>query len=206
MIIALEGIQAAGKSTTTEFLGKRLRAQVVKETTANHPFLTQVYDDSHRDDATVELGFLVVHANAYRLIDRSQLAICDYSPVKDLLFADDMLSGDDLEFFLQVYRYLYRGHQIPDLVLYLDVPPETCMARVAGRRQRDAGRAFEQGLTLQRLARMRRRYQSRLRELGNEVITLPLTGSESREAVADQAANMIESRLAHIVPPRDASS
>jgi thymidylate kinase len=119
-----------------------------------------------------------------------------------LLFAEDMLTDSDLELFLMVYEHLYQGYQLPDLALYLDVPPKVCLARAANRREQDPGRAFEKGLTLERLARMRTRYQSRLPQLGREVVTVDLTGAENQDEVVGQVAQIIEARLrkAHNTP------
>jgi deoxyadenosine/deoxycytidine kinase len=87
--------------------GGRLGAPALRETTGDHPFLREVYDDADRDDLTVELSFLIVHANPFRRIDRSRLAICDFSPAKDMLFAEEMLDASDLDLFRTVYDRVY---------------------------------------------------------------------------------------------------
>src|SRR5687768_11692140 len=153
MVIALEGLPGSGKTTSAGLVAERLGARALTETTGDHPFLQQVYDDSDRDDLTVELTFLIVHANPYRRLDRSGVTVCDFSPAKDLLFSEDMLCGDDLRLFEDVYERLYLGHRLPDVAVYLKADPRLCLDRVRERIGADPSRAFELGMTLERLRR-----------------------------------------------------
>ena len=196
MVIAIEGLPGAGKTTTTALVAEALAAPAVMETTADHPFLQQVYDDSDRDDLTVELTFLVVHANPYRRLDRDSLTVCDFSPAKDELFAEDMLGGTDLELFRQVYSRTYHGHALPEIAVYLRLEPELCLERVARRMREDVGRAFEAGLTLERLQRMQERYEQALERLGQRTFVVDVELDLDRHAVA----GTVVERLRRVVP------
>lgn len=181
MVIAIEGLPGAGKTTSTELLAGRLDADALIETTADHPFLASVYAEEGRHDLQVELAFLVLHFGGYRTASREKVTVCDFSPVKDLLFAWDMLRGVDLEIFERLYDRLYEGHPAPDVVLFLDLPPEACLARVRAR-----GRSFEAGMTLERLHRMYELYLNYLPKLGANVQRVPLLPGPSPEEVADR--------------------
>ncbi len=191
MIAALEGLPGAGKTTTTAHIAERLSIAAVRETTADHPFLSQVYDDQGRDDLTVELAFLIVHANAYRRVNRASATVTDFSPVKDLLFAEDMLAGAELDFFRQSYNVLYHVHPPPDLVIYLRAEPELCLGRIRKRYERDPGRLFEQGLTLERLHRMHHRYEAGADRLGARVVAYDVDSGDQEDDVADGVASII---------------
>jgi deoxyadenosine/deoxycytidine kinase len=195
MVIALEGLPGSGKTTATALVAARLGAAALKETTGDHPFLAQVYEDHYRDDLTVELAFLVVHANPYRLLDRSRLNVCDFSPVKDLLFADDMLSGSDLEFFRDAYRFVYDGHPRPDVVVYLRASPDLCLKRVRQRIEDQPQRAFEAGMTMERLARMRRRYEAALDALADDCLVFEVEEGPSPRETADELAELLRAHL-----------
>ena len=45
------------------------------------------------------------------------VTVTDFSPAKDLLFADDMLAGPELRLFTETYERLYEGFPRPDLVI-----------------------------------------------------------------------------------------
>jgi deoxyadenosine/deoxycytidine kinase len=109
VIVAFEGLPGVGKTTTAQLLAGELGANSVIESTHNHPFLESVYRDGHRHDLEVELAFLLLHANAWRSIDRSATTVTDFTPVKDLLFARDTLADEDLRLFEAIYERLNEG-------------------------------------------------------------------------------------------------
>jgi deoxyguanosine kinase len=194
MIIALEGLPGAGKTTMARLLGDRLEVEVVCETTGDHPFLTQVYEDGMRDDLTVELAFLLVHANPYRRMHRRGTTICDFSPAKDILFAEDMLDPESLSVFRSVYDHVYRDHPLPDLVIYLEADPALCLERVQRRMSTSPERTFEAGMTEERLTRMARRYQAALGDLGAEYLTYDVPAERPPPEMAADLISLMEGR------------
>lgn len=188
MVISLEGLPGAGKTTAAGLVAQRLRADALRETTGNHPFLQQVYQDDDRDDLTVELSFLLVHANPFRRLRRERLTICDFSPAKDLLFAEDMLDPVDLDLFRGIYAHVYAAHPLPDVGVYLRVSPELCLQRVRERMRTDPSRAFEAGLTLDRLERMQDRYEESLDRLAQTVLVINIGAELDPDDAADSIA------------------
>ncbi|MEA2275774.1 MAG: hypothetical protein QOC78_734 [Solirubrobacteraceae bacterium] len=195
MVIALEGLPGVGKTTTAGLLADRLAAKAVLETTADHPFLHQVYDDDDRDDLTVELTFLIVHANPYRRLDRSALTVCDFSPAKDELFAQDMLAGEDLRLFEEVYARTYRAHPLPNVAVYLRADPGLCLERVQERMRREPTRSFEAGMTLERLRRMEERYDDALQRLGQQSLVCHVERHMTADAVVRAVAELLRQRV-----------
>ena len=195
MVIAVEGLPGAGKTTAAGLVADRIGATALRETTADHPFLQQVYDDAHRDDLTLELSFLLVHANPYRLLDRTRTTICDFSPAKDLLFAEDMLGGRDLTLFDEIYAHVYEQHPLPEVVVYLNAEPSLCLARVRHRMTTDPSRSFEAGMTLERLERMRSRYEDGLEQLGESAVVFNVEASTGPEALADAIVGLLQDRV-----------
>lgn len=195
MVIAFEGLPGAGKTTAARRVAGILGAEPLTETTANHPFLNQVYDDSNRDDLTVELAFLIVHANPYRRIRRSEVTVADFSPAKDQLFAEDMLDGVELSFFEEAYKVVYTGHKLPDLVIYPRAEPELCLQRIHKRLEADPRRQFEAGVTLERLERMQRRYEKALARLGDKTLVYDIADGASERTVAEALATMLRSHI-----------
>lgn len=194
MIAALEGLPGAGKTTTTARVAERLNLLAVRETTGDHPFLAQVYEDADRDDLTVELAFLMLHANAYRRLDRTRPTLADFSPVKDLLFAEDLLRGSELGFFRHAYDFLYDRHGPPDLVIYLRVDPELCLARIRRRHKLDQTRLFERGVSLERLQRMQHRYEAGKERLGRCVLVYEVDAGADEDRVVADVASLVQTQ------------
>ncbi|MFI4977486.1 MAG: deoxynucleoside kinase [Solirubrobacterales bacterium] len=204
MIIALEGLPGAGKTSTAELLAQRLEVQAVCETTQNHPFLDSVYRDDERHDLEVELAFLLLHSSAWRAIDRSVVTMTDFSPAKDVLFAEAMLSDPpDKALFDHAYQRLYEGYRPADVVVYLRARPDLCIERVRKRYEEDEHREFEKDMGVERLARMEHFYEHGLPTLGDDVLVLDLdevlepTDSESasKDRVVSAVVELLGSRI-----------
>ena len=185
MLVALEGLPGSGKTTSAYLLARRLTAATVCETTHDHPFLETVYDDTRRYDLQVELAFLLLHNAGYRQIDRNTLTIADFSPVKDLIFADAMLSGRERDLFDALYHELYERYLPPEVVVYLDAAPELCLGRVRKRLEADESRKFEAGMDLDRLRLIQEIYEAKMSDLGNSVVRLSVDDQPAEEIIDD---------------------
>lgn len=201
MIIALEGLPGAGKSTTARALARLLGANLLLEETAGHPFLAQIYANRmDRDDLTIELGFLLVHANPWRQLDPNTTTVTDFSPVKDLLFAEDVMSGADLDLFVSVYTHLFSVRPRPDVVIHLRLDPELCLRRVQTRSQDDPRRSFEQEMSLERLQSIAARYSRSENSLGDIVLRLDVDETATVANVASRAAELVRTHQSRTSP------
>jgi deoxyadenosine/deoxycytidine kinase len=213
MIIAFEGLPGVGKTTTANLVARALAVPAVTESTQRHPFLDTVYRDDARHDLEVELAFLLLHASAWRRLDRSGTVVTDFTPAKDLLFARDMLSGQDLDLFEAAHSRLNAGAGPPDLVIYLRATPEFALERVRGRYERDEQRLFEQSMELGRLRRIERQYETHRKVLGTRVLPLELAEviepgepeQASKDRVARAAGDLIGGRAGSELPDAGSS-
>ncbi|HSH06304.1 MAG TPA: deoxynucleoside kinase [Burkholderiales bacterium] len=143
--IAVEGPIGAGKTSLARRLAARMGAELLLEQPGENPFLARFYQDMARYALPTQLFFLFQRARQLEplaqrdLFDRATVA--DFLIDKDPLFATLTLSGDELALYQRVYDALRPQAPAPDLVIYLQAPAETLIARV---RRRAA--PFERGI------------------------------------------------------------
>jgi deoxyadenosine/deoxycytidine kinase len=182
MIVALEGLPGSGKSTTAELLGQTSRLAYAHERSSDHPFLDAFYSNIERYKFETELCFLLLHYHQYRDLDPALDVVLDYSPVKDLVFADLNLEGDDYELFSQTYARTSGSLPAPEVVIFLQLDIDLVLQRIAAR-----GRPYERGIDPGYLAQLASAYERRLFELGERVERVLVTPEMARDKVAAAA-------------------
>jgi deoxyguanosine kinase len=186
MYIAIEGCIASGKSSTAGLLAESLGYAQVKEQTAQHPFIAQFYADPERFAFETELAFALIHYHQLHQLQGADL-VADFSPTKDIVFAEMNLSGRELEMFMSLYQMLSERTPQPDIAIFLDLPVEECRRRCIAR-----GRSFEAGIKIEYLHRLRARYLDSVERLGTEVKVLEVHPKESQDDVAASVMSLVE--------------
>lgn len=189
MLVAFEGVPGAGKTTTARLAARLAGATTAVEPTKKHPFIADFYADPDRYALETELGFVLLHSHHFRSLDRDRLLFTDYSPAKDVVFARMTLAHrpQQLALFGSVYRELYRTSAPPDVVVFLDVEPKVCLARIMKRK-----RPYESGLKVDYLERVRAFYEDAMTELGGRVVRLPVASGDTRTSVGRRALALID--------------
>jgi deoxyguanosine kinase len=135
--IAIDGPLGIGKTTAVDALAGRLNATTVLEDWSLNPFLKAFYEDKSGTAFQVEVFYLLSRMRQQQeLIQRKLFAdvtLCDYIFEKSRLYAYLNLEDAELVIFEKLYALLAESVPQPDLVVYLDAPPEVLLRRIRAR-------------------------------------------------------------------------
>src|SRR5678815_620559 len=151
--IVVEGPIGAGKTSLARTLALSLGADTLLEAPDENPFLPRFYEDMRRFALPTQLNFLFQRVDQLRGLAQLDMfarhTVADFLLDKDPLFARLNLSDDEFALYDKVYRHLKPQTPTPDLVIYLQAPVDTLLARVRMR-----GVSFEQSIPDEYLARL----------------------------------------------------
>lgn len=134
--IAIEGPIGVGKSTLARTLAKHFRANLVRDTETENPYLKQFYKDPQPVALHTQLHFLLSRLEVLSspsVARPTRPMVSDFLLDKDKLFAELTLSEDELWMYNRLYERMTRNCVRPDLVIYLQAPLEKLIQRIERR-------------------------------------------------------------------------
>jgi dTMP kinase len=168
-LVAVEGIDGAGKSTLASRLGPRLRRPGRRVRLLREPADPEVGRRAVAlgDRAPLEAALLFTfdRAIARRTVERclrnGECVVLDRSYYSTLAYQGSALGPSERRLIEHLQR---RVANRPDVVLWLDLPASDALARLEGRRA--SRTALERRRTLERVRRAYRRLAARSRATG----------------------------------------
>lgn len=179
LYVVIEGIDGAGKTTLAEELASELEGKGRNVKLWNEPLLPETHSLLARakeieDDGSFYGVFHLYKADLFSMIfsvDRyislmplreeleNNIVIADRSWISTLAYQQD----SSITFLDSISEWV----ELPDLVIFLDIPPETAMKRLEkGRTEMDY---FE---NVENLTKTRKKYLQILDELDTDILTL----------------------------------
>jgi deoxyadenosine/deoxycytidine kinase len=151
--IVVEGPIGVGKTSLARRLTQTLGGELLLEKAEENPFLPKFYQNPRQSALPTQLYFMFQRARQLQALRQqdmfSPVRIADYLMDKDRLFAELTLDEEELKLYDQVYATLTLDAPQPDLVVYLQAPPEVLLERVAKR-----GIAYERHIDAAYLTRL----------------------------------------------------
>ncbi|MEM8563543.1 MAG: deoxynucleoside kinase [Pseudomonadota bacterium] len=135
--IAIEGPIGVGKTTLAKRLAASFNYQIVLEEADQNPFLERFYRNRKEAALATQLFFLFQRSQKIHDLRQADIfepvRVADFLIEKDPLFARINLDSDEFQLYQKVYRQLTIDAPKPDLVIYLQAPPDTLLARIDSR-------------------------------------------------------------------------
>jgi deoxyadenosine/deoxycytidine kinase len=156
-LISIEGPIGVGKTSLAQKLSDKLNAELILEQPDSNPFLKSFYSERKNSALPTQLFFLFQRAQQLESLNNfdmfSSLRISDFMVQKDKIFAELTLTDDEIGLYNKIHDSLQIKPPKPDLVIYLQAPPNVLLTRIANR-----GVEYEKNISLDYLDKLCKLY------------------------------------------------
>ena len=204
MHIAIAGNIGSGKTTLTTLLAKRYGWTLRFEPVDNNPYLSDFYADMARWSFNTQIYFLNKRFKEVVEISRSpETIIQDRTIFEDArifapnLHAQGMMSDRDFQNYTDLFDLMISLVKLPDLMIYIRSSIPTLVAQIQKR-----GRDFEQGIRIDYLEGLGRRYEEWIEGYKGNLIIVDGDEVKFGESAEDlqKVTDMIDAKLFGLFP------
>lgn len=189
MHIGVAGNIGSGKTTLTRMLSEHYGWIPKYEAVTYNPYLEDYYKDIPRWSYNLETYFL-----AQRFKDVLEIAKSEDVIIQDRTILEGVnifvannrdlgnLSDRDYDTYMQLFDMMMSMVRLPDLLIYLKSTVPCLVAKIQKR-----GRDYEQGMSLEYLAGLNRRYEEWIAGYQGRVLTIDADGLDFQNRPEDFA-------------------
>ena len=186
--IGIAGMIGAGKTTLATALGEHLGLEVHYEPVIDNEYLEDFYRDTARYAFAMQIYLLNRRFQQHQeIIWRGSGGVQDRTIYEDAIFAKTLrdsgfMDARDYETYVNLFRNLSNFMCRPNMIIYLDVKPQTSLDRIHERE-----RGCETGITVEYLQSLYDNYEEFLEDISRLIPVLRVKWEEFIEvdALAD---------------------
>ena len=179
VFIGIAGLIGAGKTTLATSLGEHLGLPVHYEPVIDNEYLDDFYRETARYSFAMQVYLLNRRFKQHQeIIWRGSGGVQDRTIYEDAIFAktlkeQDLMEPRDYETYVDLFKNLSNFMCRPNMIIYLDVSPETSLQRIQERE-----RSCETGVSLEYLTRLYANYEEFLGEISKLIPVLRVKWEE----------------------------
>jgi deoxyadenosine kinase len=189
--IGIAGLIGAGKTTLATALGEHLGLPVYYEPVADNAYLADFYRDTAKYAFPTQIYLLNRRFQQHQeIIWRGGGGVQDRTIYEDAVFAktlvdQGLMEARDYQTYLDLFKHMSNFMCRPNVIVYLDLTPESSLARV-----KERSRDVETGITLDYLTALRNEYESFITDISKRIPVIRVNWEQYRDA--DEMAAVIE--------------
>ena len=191
LFIGIAGLIGAGKTTLATALGEHLKLPVYYEPVADNEYLADFYRDTAKYAFATQIYLLNRRFQQHQeIIWRGGGGVQDRTIYEDAVFAktlvdQGLLDERDYRTYLDLFRHMSHFMCRPNVIVYLDLSPESSMQRIQER-----NRGVESGIELAYLQALYREYERFIAEISRTVPVIRVNWEQYRDV--EEMAAVIE--------------
>lgn len=204
LFIGIAGLIGAGKSTLATALGELTGLPVYYEPVQDNEYLADFYTDTAKYAFSMQIYLLNRRFQQHQeIIWNGGGGVQDRTIYEDAIFAKTLLNlglmdERDYRTYLSLFKHMSNFMCRPNIIIYLDIQPETSMKRIQMR-----SRDVESGISLEYLEMLYREYEVFIEEIGRTIPVIRVPWEEFR--TAEDMAKLIEREYLDLSFIRNAS-
>jgi len=181
--ITISGIIGCGKTTLTEQLAKVMGLPSCYEPVLDNDVLVDFYKDMKANSFRLQISLLMKRFKLHQnIVWSGRGGVSDRSIYEDIVFArvltgtGGMTPGEYTE-YRNAFDIMENFMRHPDVILHLDVSPESAMSRIMAR-----GREMEKSITIGYLTSLKDEYEKFIVEVSAKIPVLRVNWEEFHDA------------------------
>ena len=191
LFIGIAGLIGAGKTTLATALGQHLDLPVYYEPVEDNEYLADFYRDTPRYAFATQIYLLNRRFQQHQeIIWRGGGGVQDRTIYEDAVFAkmladEGIMEERDYRTYLNLFKHMSNFMRRPNVIVFLDLSPETSMARI-----KERSRDVESGISMEYLQALHREYHAFIQNISRTVPVIRVDYERYRNA--EEMASVIE--------------